>query len=46
MAVIVSSSDLDELLSLASRVVAVHAGRVHEVPLDRTIVGRAMLGVA
>jgi ABC-type uncharacterized transport system ATPase subunit len=46
MAVILSSSDLDELLSLASRVVAVHAGRVREVPLDRTIVGRAILGVA
>jgi simple sugar transport system ATP-binding protein len=44
--VIVYSSDLDEVLALATRVVVVHAGRVHDVPRDRAVVGRAMLGVA
>jgi simple sugar transport system ATP-binding protein len=44
-AVIVYSSDLDEVLALASRVVAMHAGRLKEVPNDREIVGRAMLGL-
>lgn len=45
-AVVVYSSDLDEVLSLATRVVAMHAGRVRECSLDRDEVGRAMLGVA
>lgn len=45
-AVIVYSSDLDEVLALATRVVAVHAGRLLEVPNDREAVGRAMLGLA
>jgi general nucleoside transport system ATP-binding protein len=45
-AVVVYSSDLDEVLSLATRIVVVHAGRVRECPLDRDVVGRAMLGVA
>jgi simple sugar transport system ATP-binding protein len=45
-AVVVYSSDLDEVLSLATRIVVVHAGRLRECPLDRDIVGRAMLGVA
>ena len=45
-AVVVYSSDLDEVLSLATRVVAVHAGRVREVGLDRELVGRAILGLA
>jgi len=44
-AVIVYSSDLDEVLALASRVVALHAGRLKEVPNDREVVGRAMLGL-
>ena len=43
-AVLVYSSDLDEVLALATRVVAVHAGTVREVALDRDAVGRAMLG--
>jgi ABC-type sugar transport system ATPase subunit len=42
----VYSSDLDEVLALATRVVAVHAGRLLEVPNDREAVGRAMLGLA
>jgi ABC-type uncharacterized transport system ATPase subunit len=45
-AVVVYSSDLDEVLSLATRVLAVHAGRAQEAPLDREAVGRAMLGLA
>ena len=44
-AVLVYSSDLDEVLALATRVVAVHSGTLREVPLDRDAVGRAMLGV-
>jgi simple sugar transport system ATP-binding protein len=44
--VIVHSSDLDEVLSLATRVFAVHAGSVIEVPNDREVAGRAMIGLA
>jgi ABC-type uncharacterized transport system ATPase subunit len=43
-AVIVYSSDLDEVLSLASRVLVAYAGTLREVPLERETVGRAMLG--
>jgi general nucleoside transport system ATP-binding protein len=45
-AVLVYSSDLDEVLALATRIVAVHAGTLRDVPLDREAVGRAILGVA
>jgi simple sugar transport system ATP-binding protein len=45
-AVIVYSSDLDEVLSLASRVLVAYAGMVREVPSDRDAVGRAMLGLS
>lgn len=44
LAVVVYSSDLDEVLALADRVLAVHNGRVVAVPADREAVGRAMLG--
>ena len=44
--VVVYSSDLDEVLSLATRVFVVHAGSVRECSPDRETVGRAMLGVA
>ena len=44
-AVVVHSSDLDEVLTLADRVVVVHGGVLRECPADREIVGRAMLGV-
>jgi ABC-type uncharacterized transport system ATPase subunit len=44
-AALVHSSDLDEVLTLATRVVAVHEGRLTEVPNDREAVGRAMLGL-
>ena len=45
-AVIVYSQDLDEVLALATRVLVVFRGRVQSVPMDRAIIGRAMLGVA
>jgi simple sugar transport system ATP-binding protein len=43
-AVVVHTSDLDELLSLATRVLVVFHGAVREVPAERDAVGRAMLG--
>jgi general nucleoside transport system ATP-binding protein len=44
--VVVYSSDLDEVLALATRVLVVYAGTVRETLHDREAVGRAMLGVA
>ena len=44
-AVVVYSSDLDEVLALADRVLACYAGTVREVAADRDVVGRAILGV-
>ena len=44
--VVVHSSDLDEVLTLCSRVLVVFQGSVVEVELDRERVGRAMLGAA
>ena len=44
IAILLYSSDLDEVLALADRVLAMHNGEVHEVPNDREVVGRAMLG--
>ncbi len=46
VAVVMHSSDLDELMELADRVLVVHAGRVSSVPFDRTRIGAAMLGAA
>ena len=43
-AVVVYSGDLDEVLSLADRVVVMHAGHLSEVKSDRESIGRAMLG--
>lgn len=43
-AIVVYSSDLDEVLALADRVVVMHAGALHEVVGDRDVIGRAMLG--
>lgn len=43
---VVYSSDLDEMLSLADRVFVVFGGAVREVAKDRDVVGRAMLGAA
>jgi ABC-type uncharacterized transport system ATPase subunit len=44
-AVVVYSSDLDEVLSLASRVLVAYAGTLRELPPDRDAVGHAMLGL-
>ena len=46
MAVVIYSSDLDEVLALAGRVVVVHAGKVSEPPRQYDSIGRAMLGLA
>ncbi len=43
-AVVVYSSDLDEVLLLADRVYAMHDGRVSETRPERDAVGRAILG--
>ena len=42
--VVVHSSDLEEVLSVASRMLVVYAGTVRELPVDIERVGRAMLG--
>ncbi len=44
-AVVIYSSDLDEVLTIATRILVVYAGNVREEPRDRDRVGRAMLGV-
>ncbi len=44
-AVVLYSSDLDEVLALSSRVLVICDGVVSEVPRDRDTVGRAMLGL-
>jgi simple sugar transport system ATP-binding protein len=44
-AVVVYSSDLDEVLGLASRVLVLYAGTLRESAPDRDTVGRAMLGL-
>ena len=44
MAVVVYSSDLDEVLALADRLYVMYEGRSREVALDRAVAGRAMLG--
>jgi simple sugar transport system ATP-binding protein len=46
VAVVVHSSDVDEVLALATRVLVVFDGEVREVERDRDVVGRAMLGAA
>lgn len=46
IAVVMYASDLDEVLSVADRVLVMFDGRVHEVPPVREAVGRAMLGLA
>ncbi|HEX6537211.1 MAG TPA: ABC transporter ATP-binding protein [Gemmatimonadaceae bacterium] len=44
-AVVVYSSDLDEVLALADRLVVMFDGRSSEIPVDRDAAGRAMLGL-
>ena len=44
-AVVLYSSDIDEVLLLADRVLVIFAGRVREAPKSREAVGRLMLGI-
>jgi simple sugar transport system ATP-binding protein len=44
-AVVLYSSDIDEVLQLADRVLVLYGGTVRAASLDREIVGRLMLGV-
>jgi general nucleoside transport system ATP-binding protein len=46
VAIVLHSADLDEMLSIADRMLVVFAGTVREVPVDAGAVGRAMLGAA
>jgi len=45
-AIVLYSSDIDEVLLLATRVLVVFERRVREMPLDRERVGQAMVGAA
>lgn len=44
--VVVHSSDLDDIMEIATRMFVVFHGQVREVALDRDLIGRAMLGAA
>ncbi len=46
IAILFFSSDLDEVLTLGSRVLVMHDGILREVPRDRELVGRAMLAAS
>ena len=46
VAIMLYSTDLDEVLGLADRMLVVFGGRVREVPVDGQLVGRAMLGAS
>jgi len=46
MAVIMHSSDIDELLACCDRIFVAHAGRLVAVPRDRAQIGRALVGAA
>ncbi len=43
-AIVMYSSDLDEVLALAHRVIVLSNGTLSEVPNDRDLIGNAMLG--
>ena len=45
-AVVLYSSDIDEVLLLATRVIVVFERSVRELPLDRERIGQAMVGAA
>jgi simple sugar transport system ATP-binding protein len=44
-AVVIASADLDELITLADRLLVTFEGRIREVARDRNEAGRAMLGL-
>jgi general nucleoside transport system ATP-binding protein len=46
VAIMLYSTDLDEVLALADRMLVVFGSRVREVPVDGQLVGRAMLGAS
>lgn len=46
VAIVFYSAELEEILSIADRVLVVYAGTVREVTLDADAVGRAVLGAA
>ena len=46
MAVVIYSSDIDEILALADRVVVVYAGQVSEALMEYESIGRVMLGLS
>jgi ABC-type uncharacterized transport system ATPase subunit len=43
--VVIASADLDELITLADRLLVTFEGRIREVARDRNEAGRAMLGL-
>jgi ABC-type uncharacterized transport system ATPase subunit len=45
-AVVMYSSDLDEVLAIATRVLVLFDGVVREMPINRDAIGRAMLGLS
>jgi len=46
VAIVHYSSDLDEVVSLADRMLVVYSGAVREIAVEVDVIGRAMLGVA
>lgn len=42
--VVVYSGDLDEVLTLSDRILVVHSGEVRELPRDRDLIARGMVG--
>jgi simple sugar transport system ATP-binding protein len=46
VAILLHSSDIEEVLLLADRMLVMHAGSLREVAGDRNAIGRAMLGAA
>ncbi len=44
VAIVFHSTDLEEVMAVANRMLVVYSGSVREVPVDSDLVGRAMLG--
>jgi ABC-type uncharacterized transport system ATPase subunit len=43
-AVVIYASDIDDMLPLVSRVLVLRDGTLREVPVNRDVIGRAMIG--